>query len=274
MDGFVAADTFNEDGTFTDAGKGSLVTFAGDDHKETKAFDDIKDLGGLAKVYADTKSALGKKLENVIQKPADDADETVKANYRAELAKAAGAPDDKSGYELYKPESLPEGMEWSEDLEAGYRELFAQLKVPKDTALALSKHFADSAIANYTTIMDEDKKAASERNDAAQREFDEGCAKLRTEQPGDKLALFTRTSLKAIEKYGSKELTDKLKEAKMYENATDLTKWRDTGVSLATLRLFANVGNDMNDAGLLGRRNVPNAAENDKLAKMYSNTPE
>ena len=104
MDGFDAGTMFGDGGSITDSGRAAMVTAAGEGHAETKLFDDITDFGGLCKRFADTKTAYDKKQENVIQRPADDASDEVKAAYKKEVSKAHGAPDEASGYEFFKAE--------------------------------------------------------------------------------------------------------------------------------------------------------------------------
>lgn len=273
MEGFVASEVFNDDGSFTDTGRGTLAGYAGDDHKGTKVFEDVKDLAGLCKFAADTKSAYNKKMENVIQIPGEGSDETTMAAYRARLAEASGVPSEASGYEIFKPEKLPDGMEHNEELEAGYRKIFKETGCTKATALALSKFFTENQITGFNSVMEEDRKEAAEKADKSQREFDEGCNKFRTENPGEKLADYCRTSLKAINEFGDAELKDKLKTAGMYENATDLAKWRDNGVPLPTLSLFKRIGDAMKDTGgPLGEGGGGDLTPKQKARKLYNKT--
>lgn len=60
----------DDDGKLTTDFNPSLL---GDQYKDSKFFETTPDVVTLMKVAADTKSALGKKLENVIQKPAANA---------------------------------------------------------------------------------------------------------------------------------------------------------------------------------------------------------
>ena len=269
-------DGITNDGVFEDSFRTDILPGAiGDEHKGTKLFDDVPDVQTLCKRFADTKASHDKKLENIIQKPADDATEEVKTAYRTELATASGAPDTAAGYEFFKPEKLPEGMEYDTAVEDKYRAFFAEHKVPKVTAMALSKIFAETAISNFETLIETDRQAAATKADEEQKAFDEGCTSLKTAWPGDKLATNARISLAAINKFGNEELIKNLKEAKMYENAADLAAWKKAGVSLDTLQLFHKVALETLDANALGgeagsRDGTPSISE--KARKMYPNT--
>lgn len=228
-----------------------LPDYLGEDHKGSKVMDDVKDVKTLVKRFADTKSSHDKKLENVIQKPADDASDEVKAAYRAELAAASGAPEAATEYEFYKSEKLPEGMERSQELEDKMRSILFEHKAPKALVLALSQAFEELQIGSFNAIVEADKQAAATAADEKQKAFDEKSTALKTDWPGDKLAANARISLAAINKFGTEELIKKLKEADIYENAADLAKWREAGVPLATLRLFHKVGLETLDAKVL-----------------------
>ena len=252
MDGFDAGAIFTEDGSFTDAGRQAMVSAAGEGHEETTLFDDVKGFSGLCKRFADTKTSHDKKLENVIQKPADDATEEVKTAYRNQLAEASGAPKDASGYEFFKAEKLPEGMERSQQMEDDVRAIFHKHGASAALVKDMSEYFENAQIGAFNGLVESDKKVAAEKADAEQKLFDEGCTALKTEWPGDDLAKNARISLAAINQFATDELKKGLAAANMYENATDLTKWKEAGVKLETLRIFHNVGLKTLDAETLG----------------------
>ena len=246
-------DFLTDTGEFTDEFRTALPEMMGDEHKDSKVFDDIPGIGALVKSHLDTKAAVGKKLDNVIQKPADGATDEVKAAYRAELATASGAPAAASEYDFFKSEKLPEGMVRSQETEDKFRQLFFEHKTPKATVLALSKVFEEIQTTGFNALMENDKVEAAKKADAEQKAFDERCAKVKTDWPGDKLPENARMSLAFINKFGSDELKAALKAANMYENAADLAAWVKAGVPLDTLQLFhAIVVETGLDAKLLG----------------------
>lgn len=264
-------DGITNEGVFEDGFREKLPGFLGEDHKDSKVMDDVPDVGTLVKRFADTKSAYDRKLENVIQKPADDASDEVKATYRADLATASGAPAAASEYEFFKAEKLPEGMERSQEMEDKFRAVFHEHKAPKALVKALSQVFEETQIAAFSSVMEADRQAAATKADAEQKAFDEKCMATKTAWPGEALAKNARISLAAMEKFGSDELLKKLKDARMYENAADLAKWREAGVELDTLTLFHKVGLSTLDADVLGGGR-PGGAAGGKKSSMYQRT--
>lgn len=275
-DGFDAGVLFGDDGNFTDEGRAALIAGAGEGHAETKAFNDIKNLAGLSKAYADSNVAASRKLENVIQIPGDDADEDIKTAYRASLAKASGAPDDASGYEFHKPAEMPDGMEYDQAAEDKARAFFFEHKFSKENVAALTKFNADGKIAQFTAQAEADQTAASEAADENQRVLKEGYTKLATDWPGEKFAVNNRIALAAIEIFGDEDLKAKLKEANMYTNATDDAAWEKAGVPVATRRLFHRVGLKTLDAKTLTGSNAAtdksNMTDKERAAARYPNT--
>ena len=129
---------------------------------------------------------------------------------------------------------------------------------------------ADMQIAQFAAGQEQD--AAD--NAAEQRLFDDECTKIRTEHPGDKLAVFGRGAFAAINEFGDAELKQKVKDADMYANATDLSKWREIGVPLATLRLMHNISLKAGDAGNFGGGGGGGDGDSikAKAAKLYPRT--
>lgn len=265
-------DGITNEGVFEDSFRTDVLPgYLGDDHKGSKVMDDVKDVATLVKRFADTKSSHDKKLENVIQKPADDASEEIKAAYRAELATASGAPAAASEYEFFKSEKLPDGMERSGELEDKFRTAFFEHKASKALVKALSQIFEEHQVGAFNSLVETDKQEAAKRADETQKTFDTACTAFKTDFPGEKLAAEARIGLETINKFGSEELKKKLKDANIYENAADLTKWRDSGVPLETLRFMIKVGHETLDASVLGG-DTPGGGGGGKKKSMYQRT--
>ncbi len=277
MSEFDASVIFGEDGNFTDEGRKALITGAGEGHAETKAFDDIKNLAGLAKVCVDSKAAASRKMENAIEIPADDADDATKSAYRDRLATAAGAPTEASGYEFHKPEKLPEGMEYNQAAEDAARAFFFEHKFSKAHVAALTKFNAEGKIAEHTASATQATTDAAAAADEKQRVLTEGYESLKTDWPGEKLAVNNRIALAAIDIFGDDDLKAKLKEADMYANATDDAAWEKAGVPAATRRLFHKIGLRTLDAKALAGAKTSGTDKNtmtdkDRAKSMYPNT--
>jgi len=245
----------NDDGSFIDPA--ALRTLAGPEHAESKAFDDIKDFRSLVKVHADTKSALGKKLDNVIQKPAADASDEDKAAYKASLKAELGAVKSGAEYEFTRPE-LPAGMHYDEAFEAQAREMLAAAGIPKDEAKAIYDGYSNYQIARYNAAAEAETKQVKADDD-----------QLRTDWAGEKMVVNPRLALAAMKALGAeafpklwngwteadgaevKGLEVRLKEAKIFDSPGDLAKWRACGVDTSMLRLYCVLGQKMVGAKML-----------------------
>jgi len=245
----------NEDGTFINPA--ALRTLAGPEHADSKCFDDVKDFPSLVKSHADTKSALGKKLENVIQKPSADASEEDRTAYRASLKTELGAVKSGAEYEFARAE-LPAGMPYDEAMEAQFRELFAKTGTPKDEAKQIYEAYSAYQIAKHNAA------AVAEQNQI--KDDDE---KLRTDWPGEKMLVNPRLALAGMEALGAEAfprlwngwteadgtvvagLEARLKKAKIFDSPGDLAKWRACGVDTSMLRLYCVIGKKMVGAKML-----------------------
>jgi hypothetical protein len=263
---FNLSDHVNDDGTFVNPS--ALKALAGDEHKDTKCFDDIKDFQSFVKVHADTKSALGKRLENVIQKPGKDATDAEKAAYRASLKAELGAVKSGAEYEFKRPD-LPAGMQYDEAMETQFREIFAKAGVPKEDA----KGFYDA----YNAGMLAKHKAAAE---AETRQIGTEDEQLRKDWTGNDMLVNPRMAFAAMKSLGAeafpklwagwtepdgtviKGLEVRLKEANIFDSPGDLAKWRACGVDPSMLRLYCVLGRKMIGANMLtGDGNAKPAAK-------------
>lgn len=164
--------------------KTSLGEYAND-----PALQDFKDPASLAKSYLEGKKLIGQKLG------IPGADSTPEA--KAAFYKALGVPDAPEGYAFAKPESLPEGVEYSEEHAAKWAKTFKDLNVPAETATALRNAFMQEVfdqVKDGTAGMKEDKN----RTDA---NFDERA----TAVFGDKKVQALQNVRGLMEKHLSKE---------------------------------------------------------------------
>ncbi|MCK5605435.1 hypothetical protein KAR91_26320, partial [Candidatus Pacearchaeota archaeon] len=114
----------DETGKFGDGFAEAATAIAGESHKGSKVYDDVPDFDTLVKNYADTKSLVGKKLEGVIQKPANDASDEDKAAYRDGLLTELGASENPDDYKF--PEV--EGIEYHPDVAKLFQDYFVEKK--------------------------------------------------------------------------------------------------------------------------------------------------
>jgi len=246
----------NDDGTFINPA--ALKGLAGPEHAETKCLDDVKDFSSLVKFAVETKSAYGKKLDNVIQKPGKDASDADKAAYKASLKAELGAVKSGAEYEFARPEKLPAGMGYDEAMEAQFRELFAKTGMAKDEAKQLYDAYNEYQVARYNTA------AAAE-----QQQIKADDDQLRVDWPGEKMLANPRLAYQAMAALGAEAfpklwngwteadgtviqgLDARLKESKIFDSPGDLAKWRACGVDTSMLRLYSVIGAKMVGAKML-----------------------
>lgn len=219
----------SETGKFTESFAGQISAIAGEEHKDTKLFEKVPDVATLIKVALDTKSALGKKQE--FQRPGENATDAEKTAFRKALQKELGAPESSDDYEFARPDDLPEGMRYLEEVEKVYRELFHEEGVSLSTAKRITDKFNEVQ-----------RKRFNDRLEAENKKFEENSTELKKDWKGDNLVKNARTAFKAIMQVGTEDLTKLLKDAKIFDAAADLGKWRGLGFSPKQLRIWHNIG--------------------------------
>ena len=237
---FDISDHFNTDGSINADGPG-LATLAGEGHEESKSYADVVDLPSFVKAAFDTHAKVGKKLENVIQKPAADATDEQKAEYRSILNTERGAPKSGSEYELTRID----GITYDDAKEAEFRELLAKGQVPKDTAKILWDWYHNDLAKQVTT--------AREAEETAEKVEIE---KLQTDWQGDKMTVNGRLIYKLLQEIGEELYPDMwedftgeggkvvkgsksiLAELNINDSPGDFEKWAKGGFGTQQLRFL------------------------------------
>lgn len=233
-------DIFDEDLKLTDAfRKEVLPGWLDDEHKDTKCFDDIVDLPNVFKMAASTKAALGKKLDNVIQRPVEDASDEDRANYKTTLLKELGLPDSVEGYQFKVP-TLPEGQVYNKEMEKFFAERFFARGVPKAMAESLAEDFNKYMIEQFTKGQEAIKQ---------QRETDINELRADPNWQGDNIAVNLRLAIKALNEFGSDEVKTKIAEKKLYDNPEQFDEWFQLVGDVASLRVWSNIGTRMYGKG-------------------------
>jgi DNA-binding transcriptional MerR regulator len=247
-------------GGFTETFRGALPEILGDayyndpDTKQepTKAFDDIKDLPGLMKVTLDSRRALSKKMENVIQRPGKDAKPEEIQAYQKQLAKELGAPDKPEDYEFTRPQ-MPDGVPYDEDLEKTMRQMFAEAGVPKATAKAIYDGYNKMQLEKINKIIQ-----------AEQVKYDTEVKELQNDWQGDKMLVNGRVALQALLSFADPDTKKLLADSKLSEHVNDPTAWRKFGVSPYQLRIWHRIGEKMGTAPIVPGSDVPGAKTADE----------
>ncbi len=239
----------DSEGNFTQEFKAAVPEMIGKDHPELKTFDTNcpKSLAALVKFAADNKSALGKKLENVIQIPPDNADDKTKSEFTAILRKQLGivVPETPDKYDVFRPTGLPEGMAFRDDILKEITVLAHKHGVSNAFLKEVSQKAAEMQIAGFTALV----KAQQEEAD---RQFNDASAALKDEWRGDDLVKNSRIAYKAyMELIAADDLKKLLTDNKIYENAGDLTLWRKCGIDPYQLKLASRIGSATLSASVL-----------------------
>jgi hypothetical protein len=220
----------DEQGNFTEAYNPTEIL--GEGYEDYKGLADVKSIQQLTKFAADNHRAFGKKMENIIQIPKDDASDEDKAAFNATLREKLGIPAGEGDYKWPQPE---EGKEdpYTDETKAFWNHVFKEAGLNQSQADALI-----AKVAEYNTAAGEKHKSDLEEQIAQQMKEDiEAFDKI---YPGDKKPEALRHVLKAIEEFGSDALKAVVKEQGLYDDH-NLEKWADY-VPLNNLPFLANVG--------------------------------
>lgn len=155
----------NPDGTFAENWLDRLTESLAEAKPTLGKFRTFED---LAKGYTSLESLMGKKA-NAVTIPNEKSPPEEIAAFR----KAAGVPDAPDGYNL-KPEKLPEGLTWDDELGKGFAEIAHKHHIPAAAMQELTARFVAS----------EEAKIAAYAQ-AAGAELEAGKAELRKEFGGN-----------------------------------------------------------------------------------------
>lgn len=152
-----------------------------DDLKGNESLKKFKDVSAVAKSYVELEKHIG----GTLKIPTD----TSKPEEWEAFYNKLGRPEKPEGYGIKKPDNLPSGLEWNDDLEKGFR-IFAHKN-------GLSDRQAQSLVGYWTEIMT--KQAEAFWTEA------KGLAALETEFKDEKV----RTDVLSSAQRAIKELADK-----------------------------------------------------------------
>ena len=214
------------EGNFTAEFTEALPSMLGEDHKDFKGLDDTPSIQTLVKRFADTKSAYDKKLENIIQKPGEDADDAVKGDYAKTLRAELGIQDSPDAYEF--PE-VKDGEQYREGSKEYWQDVFKKFNISQEQATGLT-----------TALHEMQRDHATKDSAAAEKQQAEDITSFDEAYPGDKKPEALRHAYAAIQEFGTDALKAATKEAKLFDNH-DLKEWANH-TPIANLPFFANVG--------------------------------
>lgn len=252
----------SETGEFKDSFREQIPVIAGEEFKDTKLFDQIKNLNNLVKTYAHTQKAYDTKMDGVIKPPKEDASDEEKAQFRAKLHRILGTPEKPDDYEFPRPGDMPEGAVYDEEAEKTFRGLFHKHGLTSEAV----KEIVDAHNQIIKARLEGQIKAANEK-------FETDSTALKNDWKGDNLVANARIAYNALNQFADDELKELLKEAQIYDKAADLTKWRELGISPYQLRIWHNIGTKMKspDVSNEGDRK---SADKHPAQQFYDKSPE
>lgn len=268
---FNCSDNVADDGNFTEAFRTNLPGLVGDSYNNedgtpTKIFDNVTNLQGLLKEHVNLNRAFGKKQENVIQKPGQDASDDDKTNYRNTLASELGVAANVSEIEFDKVD-MPEGMTVKEDVVNGLKQLCVDKKIPFNYVKEIYNWFQGIEAASFTANKEAEVKA-----------FTEASEKLTGDWLGDKMVENSRNAFGAIVKFNSDnpEMLKTLKEAGIYDDPGNLGLWRTIGIMPSDIRSWSLIADEMGVSVSPGGDfsfGKQDGSMQDQANKFFPNTP-
>jgi len=246
MENFDASVHLGDDGNFTD----QFYTDLPEGLQGNEFLKRAGGVGNLIKVATDTKSAFDAKMDNVIQRPGETATDQEKTDFQTAMSKEFGfhAPENTEGYDL----QYPEGMKGDEEKTKAFKEFCLSKDIPSQTA----RDIFDFRTAELAAEAKADEDA-----------FTEASKKLQTDWSGDKMVVNARSAHDALMQFVNDDFKAALKEAKLYDNPGDLSKWRDFGLDPIQLRIWAGIGNRMQSGSFLKGSSNNMTADEQKAAE-------
>lgn len=239
-------------GNFTSDFKPSMI---GEDYADSKAFEDVPSLTALLKSHADTKSALGKKLDNVIQRPAKGADDKAVAEYHKGLRKELGSVESIEDFSF----TPPDGREHDKNLTDTFKKKFLELGTnPVD---------ANILVETWDTFQVAAEEAAQSQFD---QDFETEVTNFKKTHLGDNLVKGTRTALKAAIEFGDEDFKAKVKESGLIEAPDNFDLWRKLSMTPSDVVFLENVGIKMGSDKAISDQGLAAQTDQSKEQKQIS----
>jgi len=232
----------DEEGNFTEEFNEALPGMLGlekmehEDGKPIKMFENTPNLGSLVKMAFDTKTAMGKKMENVIQKPVEGASEKDIAKYMAELDAARGVPTEAQSYEFPLGEGETEETMYTPEHITAYKEFAKQHNIPASV---------------FTDFVQINRKLASEQAAVITKVIQDAetkvIEKVKTDHPGEKLGIAGKQVFNALSKFNKNnpEFLAKMKEQDVFNNPTDWQRWKNAGVTPQNFQAWLEIAQEL-----------------------------
>lgn len=111
-------------------------------------------------------------IKNAVYFPDDTTSVEDKEKFNTKVAEYQGVPAEPKGYALERPEKLPEGMVWDEDMEAWFREKTHAAKTPQAIAKQLFDAYCERRIGEHNAYQEVAKASEKELRDELKKDFE------------------------------------------------------------------------------------------------------
>ena len=235
-----------DDGKLTEDFTPSML---GDEYNDTKSFEGTTDLVTIMKRFVDNHAAIGKKLENVIQKPGENATDQEKAEYEVLLKEALGAGKSLEDYVL-GDNGVPRDEAFTKFLQQAF--------LDEGLSPAVAKRLVEKLDKGY---LEKQALVAS----ADQQTYDDEVKAYKATHLGPKLITGPRIALKAMLQFAAEvdpELAKAIVENKVLEDPGNFELLKKIGVGPSQLRIWEPIGEAMKSDMAITNEGKPTNADN------------
>lgn len=203
----------------TPADSSNWRTSLPDDIRESASLEKFETIEGLAKSYINAEKMIGAD-KIVIPKEGDD-------DGWNEVWSKLGRPDEASGYEFKEPESVPEGLKYSEEVDGRLASILHKNGVPKSMAGTLREDLI-SLVSEGGLISIEQTKAAEAEHEKV---LEKGREALKRDW-GDAYDQRRKIAYKAAESNLSEETIASMNEAGLFDNPSIVKDMYEMGLKV------------------------------------------
>lgn len=264
---------FDSDGNAAEGFGAALPAILGDEHAGSKVFEDItgretkdvSDVATILKAYADTKAMVGKKMDNVIQRPGENPTEEETATFNKTLLTTLGLGEKHEDFKLTMPDDLPEGFTANDENDKEFTQWCIDNDIPKSVAERMYTRYMQKQI----ELINKGTEAAKTKADEAEAAWETECEQLKTDWPGTELGKNLRMVLKAIKEFNKNdpELLATLDKSGLYANPEDFKALREAGFTPRMIRGWQEIGEVLLDASF-ERGKAPAADDKSPEARL------
>lgn len=178
----------------------------------------VENVNDLTGKYIETAG----KLEHAIFKPGEDATADELKDYRTKM----GIPEAPEGYEIKRPENLPEGLPYDEALEASAKEVFHKAGMSGEAAQSVMDFYNNMVIEAYTQMETDAEQARVDTKAALEKDW------------GEEMKPNVQLAERVMEKFGSEDFKLRLEESGLIYDP-------------AIYRTFVAIGKTMSEDSLM-----------------------